>query len=364
MSNDLEINGVQYNGVNTVSITGSEGEKVLFYPDAVRYNEQTLTDDQKTQARENIDAASAGELKNLSEEIVDLLPKNQGSVNVGKILVVGADGNITLTDMPSGGSDDAIGYVDENNNIILSGLPDGTYVLKYENTNGTYADICTYVVGGVVQYAIVTTLTECTPVSGNASVINEGGTVTLKYVSKDGFALPSTVTVSGASYTWDSVTGTLVLSNPTTDVTIAITATKSGYDNLYDTTASGFVNNSRIGSDGTPKAEGACNGAVVTNFILISDKNKPIYIKGLDIINKLPDGNVTVHSRYSSADASTFIGKFYGSNLSGLTRNGDITSGTFGQQVLSGEYLRLTGTLLDGYSAEDVVITLGEEITD
>ena len=42
------------------------------------------------------------ENKQLQEQIADYLPKNQGSSNVGKILVVGADGNLTLTDMPTG----------------------------------------------------------------------------------------------------------------------------------------------------------------------------------------------------------------------------------------------------------------------
>lgn len=68
------------------------------------------------------------------------LMKNQGAENVGKILVVGTDGNLTLTDMPESG--DVVGMIDENNNIVITGnLADGTYTFRYENTNGTYADI-------------------------------------------------------------------------------------------------------------------------------------------------------------------------------------------------------------------------------
>lgn len=74
--------------------------------------------------------------------------KNQGSANVGKILVVGADGNLTLTDMPEGG--DVIGTLDESNNILLTGaLADGTYTLKYTNKDGTYTEIGTLEVGVV-----------------------------------------------------------------------------------------------------------------------------------------------------------------------------------------------------------------------
>jgi hypothetical protein len=80
---------------------------------------------------------------------VGAIAKNQGSANVGKILVVGSDGNLMLTDMPEGGGD-VTGMVDEENNILLSGdLADGTYTLKYANADGTYSDVGTLVVGEI-----------------------------------------------------------------------------------------------------------------------------------------------------------------------------------------------------------------------
>lgn len=257
-----------------------------------------------------------------------------------------------------------VGMVDENNNIIItSDLADGTYVFKYELTDGTCIDIGSLVVSGLVQYSITANLTECTADSGNATVINSNGTVTLRYVAKDGFTLDNTITVSGASYNWDSTTGTLVLSNPTSNVSIAITATKSGVNNLADPTADGWVNNSRIGSNGQAKAEGQCTGAVVTNFIPVGDRSKSIYIKGLDIVNKLPDNNTGAHSRYSAMDVGTYIGHFYANNISSYCIvNGDVTEFTLGTLVLANEYIRFTGTLLSGYTANDVIITLGEPI--
>ena len=79
-----------------------------------------------------------GQIDNLSEEIANYLPKNQGSANVGKILVVGTDGNLTLTDMPEGGvSGDVIGTFDEANNILLEGdIAIGTYTLSYVDKDG------------------------------------------------------------------------------------------------------------------------------------------------------------------------------------------------------------------------------------
>ena len=83
---------------------------------------------------------------------VGAVSKNQGSANVGKILVVGTDGNLTLTNMPEGGaSGDVIGVLDDSNNILLSGnLENGKYTLKFENTDGTYTDIGILEVGKIV----------------------------------------------------------------------------------------------------------------------------------------------------------------------------------------------------------------------
>lgn len=81
----------------------------------------------------------------------EYIPKNQGAANVGKILVVGTDGNLTLADLPEGGAGgDVVGTLDESNNILLSGnLADGTYTLKYEYEDGTVADVGSIVVGEI-----------------------------------------------------------------------------------------------------------------------------------------------------------------------------------------------------------------------
>lgn len=101
-----------------------------------------------TYTASEVGAATQKQVDDLSETIADLLPKNQGASNAGKILVVGTDGNLVLTDMPGGGAGDVTGVIDENNNILLSGnIADGTYVLKYANADGTYTDVGTLVVG-------------------------------------------------------------------------------------------------------------------------------------------------------------------------------------------------------------------------
>jgi hypothetical protein len=179
----------------------------------------------KDELKEYIDGEIADELAKHGQLNPEKVDKNQGVANVGKILIVGADGNLTLGDIPENISGDVIGMVDSNNNIILTGaLADGTYVFKYENTDGTYADIGSLVVGGVVEYSITPSLINCIGATSNAKVIKENGTVTLIFTADNGYVLPESIVVSGATHSWDATTGKLVLSNPTGDVSITITA--------------------------------------------------------------------------------------------------------------------------------------------
>ena len=54
MAENVVINDTTYNGVDTLALVRADGSVATFYPDAVRYNEQTLTEEQKAQARDNI----------------------------------------------------------------------------------------------------------------------------------------------------------------------------------------------------------------------------------------------------------------------------------------------------------------------
>lgn len=96
------------------------------------------------------------EIGNLNETVVSIdlskyVTKNQGASNVGKILSVGSDGNLTLVPMPTGGaSGDVVGTLDESNNILLTGeLADGNYIIKYEMADGSTVNIGSLVVGSV-----------------------------------------------------------------------------------------------------------------------------------------------------------------------------------------------------------------------
>lgn len=75
-------------------------------------------------------------------------------------------------------------------------------------------------------FNITASLTGCKADSTNPTTINKGGTASLIFTANSGYQLPASVTVSGATYTWEQSTGALTLSNPTANVSITITATQ------------------------------------------------------------------------------------------------------------------------------------------
>lgn len=108
-------------------------------------------------------------------------------------------------------------------NITVTGAEftwsNGTLVLS--NPTG---EVNITIVGSAIQRTITATLTNVTAASDNATTIATGETKTLTYTAADGYTLPDTVAVTGATGIWNKDTGTLTLSNPTANVNITITA--------------------------------------------------------------------------------------------------------------------------------------------
>lgn len=73
-----------------------------------------------------------------------------------------------------------------------------------------------------ITYSITENLTNVSATGTHPTSIEYGGSVTLIYAASTNYKLPDTVTVTGATYTWASGSGTLTLSNPTGAVTITI----------------------------------------------------------------------------------------------------------------------------------------------
>ena len=103
-----------------------------------------------------------------------------------------------------------------------------------KKTDGTYVFSTEAVDPEPAVYNITVTTTGCT-VSG-ASTITEGDTATLTATAESGYSLPDAVTVTGASYTWNKITGVLVLSSPTEAVHVTVTAAKEHVPVAYTIT--------------------------------------------------------------------------------------------------------------------------------
>lgn len=329
MADNLVINEITYPEVEAIAATKENGEKIIYYADAVRYKEQDLTETQKEQARNNIEAASQEEVKGLSKEIADKLPKNQGAENVGKILVVGTDGNLTLTEMPEGQVGDVVGTVDEDNNILLNGdIADGTYKLKYEYDDGDIREVGSIVISSIVTYSITKALSNCT--ASGATTINKGSTATVTLTANSGYQLPDSITVSGASYTWNKSSGQIVLSNPTGDVAITVTAEATGPANLIPLSTNadgtpyeggkGYKTGYKISVSGG--GESASSGIECTGFMPIK-YDDTIYFKDITFDTS---GTTSNYCFYDSSKNRLGGGQFNNYVSSGDTGYGPIDS--------------------------------------
>ena len=76
------------------------------------------------------------------------------------------------------------------------------------------------------HWSVTTSLTNLT--AEGDDLIYEGGTATVTLTAEEGYTLPTTITVSGASYTWDDQTGEVELDTPTGAVTITAAGESDG----------------------------------------------------------------------------------------------------------------------------------------
>lgn len=106
----------------------------------------------------------------------------------------------------------------------LFGWNQSTGVLTLYNPTGAVA---AGVVAVAKSYAITATVTNGTATGAN--VIHTGETVALTIAADEGYNLPDTVTVTGASQSWNKETGTLTLTNPTVAVTVSAVCVAASY---------------------------------------------------------------------------------------------------------------------------------------
>lgn len=100
----------------------------------------------------------------------------------------------------------------------------GTYNISVIATGTGYTDSDS---SNVVEYNwgvynITTNLTNVTANANNPTTVSTVASSTLTFTASTGYNLPDNVTVTGAEFTWTKSSGTLVLSNPTSNVSITV----------------------------------------------------------------------------------------------------------------------------------------------
>ena len=260
------------------------------------------------------------------------------------------------------GGNPVFGYVDENNNIIVSGnLPDGDYTVMYEMEEGDTINIGNLVLDNTVNYSIINTLTNCTN-SNNSATIVESVSYSATITANSGYELKSVsvtmggsaVSVSGGNINISSVTGDIVITAVAEEKVVTPT-----YTNLANPSDANWKEGKRLNSSYN---EVDAEGIVTTNFIPASkstDSSNPtkIYVKGLTFGNS---SNERVCQYIDQSTPNNAIVSTVNTDL--FSRSGDVTIITLsGSAVMANSTLvRICGTLTG--TSEDVIITVNEEI--
>lgn len=255
------------------------------------------------------------------------------------------------------GGNPVFGYVDENNNIVVSGnLPDGTYSVKYEMENGSTVNIGDLVLDSNVYYTVTNNLTQCTT-NNSATKAVEGGSYSAIITAKSGYELKSIVVkmggtdisstaVSGGSINIASVTGDIV-------ITAVAEEAQASYTNLAKTLTVG------------KRFSGSANGLVDAAGMCACEDFIPFEV-----------GNVVRVKGFGDLTANPTM--FYMADKSTLNTYGNVSLATMQEKHCdyvydsatdivtltaknaNNHYIRVSGRLTG--TTADVIITLNEPI--
>lgn len=218
-------------------------------------------------------------------------------VHVDGLLYVFVDGNPAGTgiELPKGGIS---GHVDSENNIVINGLPDGSYTVKYEMADGSTINIGDLVLDSRRYYSVTNVLTNCVN-SATVTEIVSGESYEATITPISGYELKSVsvtmggspVTVSGGTISIASVTGNIVITavaeetavTPSYKNWLPLSVDADGNDYVGDNGEDGYRAGYKL-SNSSATGESSVVGAYVSGFIPVSASDE-IRIK-----------NITLHS--------------------------------------------------------------------
>lgn len=178
----------------------------------------------------------------------------------------------------------------------------------------------TWSVAVAISYTITTSVTNGT-YSGATSIV-QGGTATVTIAPNSTYTLPSTITVSGATYTYDSTSGVVSLSNPTGNVTITAVceAVVTGYSGNItievEGGASAFETYIKFGSapdSGSDYDAYVNNNGVLTGATTYTEQTKAYIWSGISYRGCVEINGTTTdcnNTTYSNAVEVTLTGNY------------------------------------------------------
>lgn len=271
------------------------------------------------------------------------------------------------------GGNPIFGYVDENNNIIVSGnLADGSYSVKYEMEDGSTVDIGDLVLDTNVYYSVTNNLTNCTSDNGATQVV-EGESYSATIAANNGYELKSVsatmggsaVSVSGGVINIASVTGDIVITAVAeekaveTEPTNFFKATPT-VNTIATASQDAVVIGGRLGSDNGYRVDGGPD-CMLTNYIPVANGDE-VHVTNLSF-------GETLNSGMYKSD-KTVIGGFKPDNTSYVTdvaTSGNVQS--FKIANANAGYIRISGkpsvvknsggaTVVDKYDLEQIIINV------
>ena len=294
-------------------------------------------------------------VSHLSAEKVDKTSLTLGLHADGKyyIFVDGAPVG-TGFELSGGASGDLFGYVDENNNVVLNGnLPDGTYTIKYEMTDGSVVEIGDLVLDNNVYYSVTNTLTNCTTSNSDTQGIG-GQSYSATISANSGYELSSVVvTMGGVDVSASAVSGdNISIANVTGNIVITAVATEIVVTPTYTNLAKNFTSG-RFNSSGEIVAQ---DGATTCTDYIQAVQGDVIRVKGFGALTDFR----TI--QYGHDKGIINIGIANALTDAYATYSYDSSNGIVTLTMIHGHscFVRFSG-ILTGTTA-DVIITRNEEI--
>lgn len=242
------------------------------------------------------------------------------------------------------------GYIDSANNIVITGLPDGSYTVKYEMEDGSTINIGDLNLDTNVYYSVTNNLTNCVNNTSTTQVA-QGENYSAVITANTGYELKSMVvtmggshvSVSGGNINIAAVTGDIVITAVAEEMVVGPT-----YTNLADPTSPEWMENHRISSSGVVEES---NGVTLVNTIDV-DTEGVVRIKGMTGVVTGLYKNGTWFAR-KTVNTTNF-------NDANLVLDGDYTQFRPGKACTDLTAIRFYGTLSG--TAADVIVTVNEEI--